>query len=60
MEKIQILGQEISKEEFPMLSAMIEKDKEHAERTINSVAKAWHGGNVMSAMQALESDLQHG
>lgn len=59
-EKVKLCGEEISKKHFPILYQRAVNNKEGTEEMVKSVAKAWHDGNVVSAMQALESDLQHG
>ena len=58
--KITILGKEFNPEAIPNVMAMFENDKENAERQIQGIAGAWHEGSVVSAVQALESDLVHG
>lgn len=57
---IVILGEVIDPENMPRLYNWAENNPETLEKQLDSIAKAWHEGNIRSAMLALESDLQHG
>lgn len=57
---ITILGKSLDYENFPILYKWAQEHPETLESQLNSIAKAWHEGSIMSAMQALESDLEHG
>lgn len=56
----ELLGETFSKEHFPNLYRMVETSRENAEAQLQSIAAAWHNGSIVSAAQALESDLAHG
>lgn len=55
-----IMGETFQKEEFPILLRWSEKNPQTLEDRVRSVAEKWHNGDIASACQALESDLQHG
>lgn len=55
-----MLGEVIDKENFPILYKWAKNNPETLESQLKSIAKAWHEGSIVSAMVALESDLQHG
>lgn len=57
---IKVLGKEIRPENFPTLYKMAQTNLQGLEEQVQSVADAWHEGSVVSALQALESDLAHG
>ena len=59
MEKATILGEEITSEHYPIMVEKAKADIVATEQMVKSVAEAWHEGSVVSALQALESDLQH-
>lgn len=58
--KVSILGESIDQENMPILYKWAKTNPETLESQLKSIAKAWHRGNIRAAMQALESDLQHG
>ena len=58
--QIQILGKIIDYKYYPKLYRWAKTNPETLEDQIKSIAKAWHEGSIVSAMQALESDLEHG
>lgn len=58
--EISILGERIDEKNFPKLYNWAKNNPETLESQLKSIAKAWHEGSIMSAMQALESDLRHG
>lgn len=58
--KVSILGETIDKENFPKLYNWAKNNPEALESQLKSIAKAWHEGSIRSAMNALESDLEHG
>jgi hypothetical protein len=60
MDTITILGEEFKREHIPKIAAMIDNDRANAEAQIKSIADAWHGGSIVGAIQAFESDLAHG
>ena len=45
---------------FPVLYKWVKENPETLESQLKSIADKWHEGNILSAMQALESDLEHG
>ncbi len=59
-EIIIILGEKISKANMPKLYTQAQFNPDTLSKQLKSTAKAWHGGNIRSAMLALESDLEHG
>lgn len=58
--KIKILGETIDPDNMPILYQKALTNPEELERQLKSIAKAWHEGDVRSAMLTLESDLEHG
>lgn len=56
-DKIVILGEEFERKHIPKVARMFDTSPEHAKQTISSLAYLWHNGSVVSAVQALESDL---
>lgn len=56
-EKITILGEEFGRKHIPNIAKMFDRDPSNAERQIKSIADAWHGGSIVSAVQSFESDL---
>lgn len=60
MDKITILSEEFDRDAIPHIARMWDTDRAGTEVRIQSIADAWHNGNVVSAIQALESDLGHG
>ncbi len=54
-----ILGHKLDPINYPVLYDWASKNPATLEATVISIAKAWHNGNNISAMQALESDLEH-
>ena len=54
-----IFDMELTEGHYPILRRRALKNPEMLEREIKSVANAWHEGDAISAMQALESDLEH-
>lgn len=59
-DKITILGEIFNRKHIPHVARMFDTSKDNAEAQIRSIADAWHEGSVVSAVQALESDLAHG
>lgn len=57
---IKILGEEINPKYYPNLYRMAKTNPEGLAEQLQSIANAWHEGSIVSAMQALESDLAHG
>lgn len=57
---ILILGEEIDPNSMPKLYNKAEVNPEWLAKQLKSIAKAWHGGSIRSAMIAFESDLEHG
>jgi len=55
-----VLGEELDPDNQPILYRKTKINKPELERQLKSIADKWHGGNVRSAILALESDLQHG
>lgn len=55
----ELLGETFSKEHMPILYSMVQTNRENAERQLQSIANAWHNGSIVSAAQALESDMAH-
>jgi len=58
--QIAILGVTIDKENFPILYKWAKENPETLETQLKSIADKWHNGSITSAMQALESDQEHG
>lgn len=57
---IRVLGVQIDNKNFPKLYQWAKENPETLEEQLKSIANAWHEGDIGSAMQALESDLEHG
>lgn len=58
-EKVKILDLELDRKNFPILFERAKNNPEGLKDELVSVANAWHEGSLVSAAQALESDLQH-
>ena len=56
---ITILGVELDKENFPVLYEWAKSNPATLAEQAQSIADAWHGGNVGMAMVCLESDLKY-
>lgn len=54
-----ILGEEMSPEHYPVLIRMAQDNLPRVEQMVQNLADTVYEGNVGSAMQALESDLEH-
>lgn len=52
-----ILGEEFEIKHFPKLYSMHQNSPARLERQLRNTADAWHKGHIVSAAQALESDL---
>ncbi len=59
-EPIEILEKKLDPLYFPVLYKWAQEHPETLKSRVRSIAKAWHEGNITSALQAMESDLQHG
>lgn len=59
-QKLIILGETIDKKSFPRLYNWAKNNPETLEDQLKSIADKWHNGSIASAIQALESDLEHG
>ncbi|MDO8742159.1 MAG: hypothetical protein Q7J45_01295 [bacterium] len=57
---ITILGQTFLRMDIPRVARMVDTSRANAEAQIQSLADAWHNGDIRSAIQAFESDLLHG
>ena len=55
-----ILGETFEVRYFPHFYAMYKAGPDNLERQLKSIADKWHDGSIVSAVQALESDLGHG
>lgn len=55
-----ICGEEFERLHIPHVARMFDTSPENAKKTITSLAFVWHDGSIVSAVQALESDLAHG
>lgn len=53
-----ILGQSFLTMDIPRVARMVDTSRANAEAQIQSIADAWHGGDIRSAVLALESDLR--
>ena len=58
--KILIFNEQFDREHIPHVARMIDTDRGGAEKQISFTAYIWHDGSIVSAVQALESDLAHG
>lgn len=56
---IQILGEEIDSENMPILYKWAQTHPDTLAAQLQSIANAWHEGDIGSAMIAFESDLAH-
>ena len=59
MKTIQILGKEIDPEDMPILYKWAQTHADTLTVQLQSIANAWHEGDIGSAMVAFESDLAH-
>ena len=55
-----ILGESIDQEYFPILYKWAKSNPDTLKTTLQSLADKWHQGSIASAMQSLESDMEHG
>jgi hypothetical protein len=53
-----ILGQSFLTMDIPHVARMVDTSRVNAEAQVQSIADAWHNGDIRSAIQALESDLR--
>ncbi len=58
--EIIILGETFDRDIIPHVARMFDKNRANTEIQIKSIADAWHEGEIVGAVQALESDLAHG
>lgn len=58
--KVVILGENLDEDNFPVLFRWAKENPETLTRQLKSAADKWHNGSIAAAMQALESDLEHG
>lgn len=58
-DQFELCGETFSREHMPILYSMVQTNHENAERQLQSIANAWHNGSIVSAAQALESDMAH-
>jgi len=58
-EIIEILGVKLDKENFPVLYEWAKSNPETLAEQAQSIANAWHDGNIGMAMVCLESDLKY-
>ena len=58
-EIITILGVELDKENFPILYKWAKSNPATLAEQVQSIANAWHDGNVGMAIICLESDLKY-
>lgn len=56
---IPIMGENIYESEMPILYKWAQEHPDTLELQLRSIADKWHQGDIVSAMQALESDLSH-
>lgn len=56
---IEVCGVIISRKHYPILYRMARRDLLWLETNVKSVARMWHEGDCRSALQSLESDLEH-
>ena len=57
---IYALGKLIDLDNMPILYRKAVENPDELEKQLESVANAWHDGDIRAAMIALESDLAHG
>ncbi len=60
MNKVLVLGVSIDKENFPILYKWAQEHPDTLKSQVKSIAKAWHEGDALAAMQAMESDMERG
>ena len=58
-QKLKILGVELDEKNFPVLFKWAKNHPDTFKQQVQAVAEAWHEGDIMSACQALESDMEH-
>lgn len=58
--KVPMLGETIDQENFPKLYKWAKENPEILKIQLKSIADKLHEGSIVSVMQALESDLEHG
>lgn len=56
---VKVCGIIIDRKNFPILYRMARRDLLWSELNIKSVVIKWHKGNFRSALQLVESDLEH-
>ena len=54
------LGEKLDQKFFPVLYKWAKENPDTLESQLKSIADKWHNGSMVAAMQALESDLEHG
>lgn len=52
-------GEEFEIMRFPSVYKIYKHDPTWAETQVNSLADIWHEGDIVAAINALESDLSH-
>lgn len=57
--QFKILDKVFPIDEFPKLYQWSKSNPDTLENQLQSIANAWHEGSIVSAAQALESDLKH-
>lgn len=57
-QQFEILGEKFQIKYYPKLYQGYQKNPQWLDKQIQSIAKAWHEGDIVSAAQALESDLK--
>lgn len=55
-----VLGEEFSVKHYPVLYRWAERNLDTLEERLQNLADVIYSGDVVSAAQALESDLEHG
>lgn len=55
--EFELCGETFAAEHFPRLYRMVQTSPTNAATQLQSVADAWHDGNVVSAAQSFESDM---
>ena len=59
-EPVKVLGEKLDPLYYPKLYQWAKENPETLKTQLKSIANAWHEGNIRSAIQAFESDLEHG
>ena len=55
--EFELCGETFAVEDFPRLYQMVQTSPANAAAQLQSIANAWHDGDIVSAAQSFESDM---